>query len=142
MSTGSPERFRPAGPATSGQRKPCAKGGVADAVVDASVWVSRFVTHDAHHAASVRWLAETTSVDGLLAAPALLLPEVAGPIARITKNPRLARRVVSRVLRVGGSASCPSTATSPRGPHDSLRICVSGVLMPSTSRSRDDSAFH
>jgi predicted nucleic acid-binding protein len=78
------------------------KGGVADAVVDASVWVSRFVTHDAYHAASVRWLAETTSVDGLLAAPALLLPEVAGPIARITKNPRLARRVVSRVLRVGG----------------------------------------
>jgi predicted nucleic acid-binding protein len=57
---------------------------VADAVIDASVWVSRFVTHDPHHAASARWLATTTASEGLLAAPTLVLPEVAGPIARIT----------------------------------------------------------
>ena len=75
---------------------------MADVVVDASVWVSRFVTHDPHHAASVQWLAETTATDGTLAAPTLLLPEVAGPIARITGKPGLGRRAVARLLGVPG----------------------------------------
>lgn len=75
---------------------------MADVVIDASVWVSRFVIHDPNHAASTRWLATTTSAEGLLAAPTLVLPEVAGPIARITGSPRLAQRVVARMLSVGG----------------------------------------
>ena len=75
---------------------------MADAVIDASVWVSRFVTHDPNHAASARWLATTTASEGLLAAPTLVLPEVAGPIARITGSARLAQRVVARMLRIGG----------------------------------------
>jgi predicted nucleic acid-binding protein len=79
-----------------------ARDAVADVVVDASVWISRLVTTDPHHAASARWLAETTATDGLLAAPALVLPEVAGPIARLTGSSRLARRAVSRILRIRG----------------------------------------
>ena len=75
---------------------------MADAVIDASVWVSRFVIHDPNHAASTRWLAMTSSTEGLLAAPTLVLPEVAGPIAKITGSPRLAQRVVARMLSVGG----------------------------------------
>jgi len=75
---------------------------VADAVVDASVWVSRFVPRDPHHAASTRWLAGTTSAEGLLAAPALLLPEVTGPIARVTGSARLAHRAVAQILRIRG----------------------------------------
>ena len=44
---------------------------------------------DPHHAVSTRWLAGATSAEGLLAAPALLLPEVTGPIARVTGSARL-----------------------------------------------------
>jgi predicted nucleic acid-binding protein len=39
---------------------------------------------------------------GLVVAPALLLPEVAGAIARRTGEPRLARRAVDAVLRLPG----------------------------------------
>lgn len=69
-------------------------------VVDASVVVSRLVPHDVHHEASRRWLARHVTEGGLLIAPALLLPEVAGAIARRTGEPRLASRAVDAVLRL------------------------------------------
>jgi predicted nucleic acid-binding protein len=75
---------------------------VADVVVDASVWVSRFVTHDAHHLSAARWLAAAALAGGLLVAPALVLPEVAGPIGRMTGRPGLARRAVRQLLRIHG----------------------------------------
>lgn len=64
--------------------------------------MSRFVTHDAHHAASAHWLREAAAGQSLLAAPTLLLPEVAGPIARITGSARLARRAVALLMGVAG----------------------------------------
>ena len=67
-------------------------------VVDASVVVSRLVTHDVHHAASRAWLARHVAAGGLLIAPALLLAEVAGAVARRTGTPRLAQRAVEAVL--------------------------------------------
>jgi predicted nucleic acid-binding protein len=67
-------------------------------VVDATVVVSRLVTHDAHHAASRAWLARHVAAGGLLIAPALLLAEVAGAVARRTGAPRLAQRAVETVL--------------------------------------------
>src|SRR5262249_56114310 len=85
-----------------GRRRGWERAGVGDAVIDASVWVSRFVPPDPHPAASARWLAATTASEGLLAAPTLVLPEVAGPIARITGSARLAQRVVARMLGIGG----------------------------------------
>lgn len=69
-------------------------------VVDASVIVSRLVPHDVPHEASRRWLARHVAGGGLVVAPALLLPDVAGAVARRTGAPRLARRAVDVVLRV------------------------------------------
>jgi predicted nucleic acid-binding protein len=69
-------------------------------VVDASVIVSRLVPHDVHHEASRRWLSRHVAEGGLLIAPALLLPEVAGAIARRTGESRLASRAVEAVLRL------------------------------------------
>jgi predicted nucleic acid-binding protein len=71
-------------------------------VVDASVVVSRLVPHDVHHEASRRWLTRHVARGGLVIAPTLLLPEVAGAVARRTGEPRLARRAVDAVLRVPG----------------------------------------
>jgi predicted nucleic acid-binding protein len=69
-------------------------------IVDASVVVSRLVPHDVHHQASRRWLTRHVAGGGLVIAPALLLPEVAGAVARRTGEPRLARRAVDAVLRL------------------------------------------
>lgn len=69
-------------------------------VVDASVVVSRLVLHDVNHEASRHWLARHIAGGGLVIAPALLLPEVAGAVARRTGQPRLARRAVDAVLRL------------------------------------------
>jgi predicted nucleic acid-binding protein len=71
-------------------------------VVDASVVVSRLVTHDVNHEASRRWLTRHVAGGGLVIAPTLLLPEVAGAVSRRTGEPRLARRAVEAVLRVPG----------------------------------------
>ena len=71
-------------------------------VVDASVVVSRLVTHDVNHEASRLWLTRHVADGGLVIAPTLLLPEVAGAVARRTGVPRLARRAVEAVLRVPG----------------------------------------
>jgi predicted nucleic acid-binding protein len=76
-------------------------------VVDASVVVSRLVPHDVHHEASRRWLARHVGGGGLVIAPALLLPEVAGAVARRTGEPRLARRAVDAVMRVPGLRLVP-----------------------------------
>ena len=69
-------------------------------VVDASVVVSHLVPHDVHHAASRAWLTRHLSEGGLVIAPALLLPEIAGAVARRTGAPRLAQRAVEAVLRL------------------------------------------
>jgi predicted nucleic acid-binding protein len=70
------------------------------AVVDASVWVSRLVPQDVHHAASRRWLEEFTGQGGGIVAPVLLLPEIAGAISRRTGAPELAHRAVQQLQRL------------------------------------------
>ena len=69
-------------------------------IVDASVVVSRLVPHDVHYERSRRWLMRHVARGGLVIAPALLLPEVAGAVVRRTGEPRLARRAVDAVLRL------------------------------------------
>ena len=63
-------------------------------VVDTSVWVSRFVPNDVHHQLSQRWLEGALTRGELLAAPALLLAEVAGAVSRRTGRPELAARAI------------------------------------------------
>ena len=53
-------------------------------VVDASVWVARFVLADAHHRTSLAWLSAQIDADESLIMPSAALPEVAGAIARRT----------------------------------------------------------
>lgn len=68
--------------------------------MDASVWVSRFVAGEVKHEASRRWLAGLVDAGTAIAAPAILLPEVAGAIARRTGRPELAMRALSLLQRL------------------------------------------
>ncbi len=72
-------------------------------VVDASVWVSRFVPNDIHHQSSYHWLEVTLNSGELLAAPALLLVEVAGAVSRRTGRPELAARAVDLLEQLPNS---------------------------------------
>jgi len=67
---------------------------MTDAVVDASVWVSRMVPGDVHHARCQAWFETQNSSGGLLVAPVFLVAEVAGAIARRTGQSGLAHRAV------------------------------------------------
>ena len=71
---------------------------VPAAVVDASVWTSRFVVQDVHHVPSRQWLEAQMTGGGLVIAPTLLLTEVAGAVARRSGDPGLAHRVVRDIL--------------------------------------------
>jgi predicted nucleic acid-binding protein len=69
-------------------------------VVDASVWVSRLVPQDRHHEASRLWFESFTAEGGRLVAPILLLPEIAGAMARRTRTPDLAHQAVQQLQRM------------------------------------------
>jgi len=69
-------------------------------VVDASVWVSRFVPPDAHHEISRRWLEARLALGELLAAPVLLLAEVVGAISRRAQAAELGRQAAESLLRL------------------------------------------
>ena len=67
-------------------------------VMDASVWVSHLVAGDIHHAISRRWLIRVVREGIVVAAPALLLAEVAGAIARRTSDPGLGHQAIEHVM--------------------------------------------
>lgn len=71
-------------------------------VVDASVWIGVFRTGDAHHVASRAWMATQTRAGMALFAPLIALPEVAGPIARITGRRETGLRATRRLLETPG----------------------------------------
>lgn len=76
------------------------------AVVDASVWVSRFVTQDSNHRASYEWLDRHLGNGGIVA-PMIMLSEVAGPIARQTGDPSVAHAALGAMLRMPGLRLVP-----------------------------------
>lgn len=67
-------------------------------VTDASVWVSHLISQEIHHAASRAWLTAVVRSGTLIAAPALLLAEVGGAIARRTGDERLGHQAVNHIL--------------------------------------------
>lgn len=69
-------------------------------IVDASVWVSRLVPQDAFHAVSRDWLERYTLAGGEIVAPALLLSEVSGAVARRIDDARFALQAVEVILRL------------------------------------------
>ena len=69
-------------------------------VVDASVWVARFVPVDVHHEPSRTWIRDQAEQGRAMVAPSLLLPELAGAVARRTGKEDLAVQVVRLIQRV------------------------------------------
>ena len=73
---------------------------MSDVVVDASVWVSRLVTGDVHHARCEIWFREQAASGGVLAAPVFVLAEVAGAISRRTGQRTLARQAIGLLQKL------------------------------------------
>jgi predicted nucleic acid-binding protein len=69
-------------------------------VVDASVWVARFIPSDAFHATSRAWLAAHIAAKRTLISPALLLPELAGSVARVLNDSSAGLRAARLVTRL------------------------------------------
>ena len=63
-------------------------------VTDASVWVSHLITQEVHHAVSRRWLTAVVHSRSIIAAPALLLAEVGGAVARRTGDAALGHQAI------------------------------------------------
>lgn len=70
-------------------------------VVDASIWVARLIPNDVNHAVSSKWLAGFRKSGGLLITPSLMLPEVAGAVARRTGRPDLADEALEVLQKLG-----------------------------------------
>jgi predicted nucleic acid-binding protein len=64
-------------------------------VVDASVWVSLCHAGDAHHARSRKWFETRVREGARLAAPTILVVEVAAAVRRLTGNQELALAAAS-----------------------------------------------
>jgi predicted nucleic acid-binding protein len=78
-------------------------------VVDASVWVARFVERDRFHSASYQWILNTIPAGVPLAGPVLVLPEVAGAVSRMTGDPDEGRRAVRLLSSLPGVTLLPVT---------------------------------
>ena len=70
------------------------------AVVDASVWIARYVPTDVFHATSTRWLELQLRAGRTLVAPTLLLSEIAGSVARVTNDTALGLQVARSTMRL------------------------------------------
>ena len=68
-------------------------------VVDASVWISRFVPTDVHYQSSHKWLGNQVALNDVVVSPAILLAEVGGAIAIRTGNSELGMIVVGLMQR-------------------------------------------
>lgn len=127
------------------------------AVVDASVWVSRFVNQDPHHVDSYGWLERHLKEGGIVVAPAILLSEVAGPVARQTGDSALAHGVYKGMLRLrglrivpidrrlGGSAAALAADLMLRGADAiyvalALRLSLPLITLDEQQRSRGSAA--
>jgi predicted nucleic acid-binding protein len=71
------------GAASTGVPAPAA---IQIVVVDASIWVSRLLTHDPNNARATAWIARHVRSGGILTAPTLIAVEVAASVSRRTGN--------------------------------------------------------
>ncbi len=67
-------------------------------MIDASVWVGYFLPRDKNHTATVAWLETLTKAGEAVSVPTLLLPELAGAIARRTGSPELGMEAARQVV--------------------------------------------
>jgi len=68
-------------------------------VVDASVFVSRFVSTDVNHARSRDWFRMVRMANSPIFGPNLLLPELSGPISRLVDH-AIAMSALGKLLRM------------------------------------------
>jgi predicted nucleic acid-binding protein len=66
-------------------------------VVDASVWVSFLIAHDAHHGESKAWINDWASAGRRFAVPDLFLIEIGAAIARRFRSQRSAELAVTEI---------------------------------------------
>jgi predicted nucleic acid-binding protein len=71
-------------------------------IVDASVWVSRFIQQDAFHASSKRWLMAQLSQGERLISPNILLAELSGAVARRSGLAQAGERAALGILNLPG----------------------------------------
>ena len=69
-------------------------------VVDASVWVARYLIHDDFHARSAAWFRMQRRAGRVFVAPTLLLPELAGSVARVLNDTTLGLRAARSVRQL------------------------------------------
>ena len=77
------------------------------AVIDASVYVALIHAREAHHARAWAWFEGAQAAGEPIAAPAVLLAEVAAALSRGVGDPALARRVVRQLARAGAVELVP-----------------------------------
>lgn len=76
-------------------------------VIDASVWVSVLLDTDLFHAESYAWLQEYMNLGGEIAAPSLLLPEVAASLTRRTRSAVSGRATIQYLTNLRGLRIIP-----------------------------------
>jgi predicted nucleic acid-binding protein len=79
----------------------------ASAIVDASVWISALLPQDVHHSVSRTWRRARIADGGTFTLPWLILPEVAGAVARRTGQALLGDQAVATILAAQHAASFP-----------------------------------
>ena len=82
-------------------------------VVDASVIVSALQPGDVNHQVSRAWLDQQIDEGQPLAAPYLLLSEIAGAIARVTGEPSAGHTAVASVLAIHSFTLIPDLGEPP-----------------------------
>jgi predicted nucleic acid-binding protein len=101
-------------------------------VVDASVWIARFVPSDAFHHVSRRWLSAQIQAGTTLIAPSLLLVELAGNVARILDDTAMGLRVANAVTRLAHVRLVPLDAA----------LAQQAYMLAATSRLRGADAVY
>jgi len=76
-------------------------------VVDASVWVSGYVPRDAFHSQSQAWIREHVERDVGFACPSIVMPEIAGAVARNLGSSSAGRAAATEVAALSVVTSYP-----------------------------------
>lgn len=69
------------------------------AIMDASVYIALINAHESDHPAAWAWFQHAQAAGESLAAPAILLSEIAAALSRGLGNPALAHQVVRQLLQ-------------------------------------------
>lgn len=66
-------------------------------VINASVWISNILSHDAGHRAAYNWMEQHLNSGGLLISPVILAVGIVATVARVTQSSATASHAVSQL---------------------------------------------